>query len=108
MIAYGTRDTDATRRAFGLEPRSDIHGITVQISPISDGIANVDPNAKSDGSVEWLVTVVDRYLLLHPHGTAHRPIDAIENNEQGIATGLNDLAAVFLYRRVDYVPAKRS
>ena len=30
-----------------------------------------------------------RNLLLHLHGTAHRPINAIENNEKGIATSLN-------------------
>ena len=106
VVAHGSRDTDTTRRAFGLEPRSDIHRVPVQISPVSDGIANVDPNTKSDGSVEGLVTIVDWYLLLNRHGTAHRPVDAVEYDQQRIASGLNDPAAMLIDRRVYQLPAE--
>ena len=40
-------------------------------------------------------------LLLHLHGTAHRPVDAIEHDEQRVAAGIDDPAAVLLDRGVD-------
>jgi hypothetical protein len=39
---------------------------------------------------------------------AHRPIDAIENNEERVAAGLNDPTPMFVYRRVDYACAYRA
>ena len=76
--------------------RRDVHRVPVQIGPISNGIADVDPNTKSDGSVEGLVAIVDWYLLLNRHGTAHSAVDAVEHGKQGIAPRLNDPAAVLL------------
>jgi hypothetical protein len=42
----------------------------MQVSSIGNRIANVDSDAEADGSVEWLITVVDRYLLLNPRHNA--------------------------------------
>ena len=50
--------------------------------------------------------VVDRNLLLHLDGTPHCPVDAIEHDEQGVATGLDDPAAVLIDRRVYQVPTE--
>ena len=47
--------------------------------------------------------VTDWNLLLHLHGATDRPVDAVEHDEQGIATCLHDPAAVLLDRRVDKV-----
>ena len=106
MIAYCSRDADAARRAFGLESSRYIHGIPVKIGPISNRIANVDCDTKTDGPFSRLISVMGRNLLLHLHGTAHRPINAIEHDEKGIATSLNDSAAVLLYRQVYQVAAQ--
>ena len=57
-------------RAFSLESRRHIHRITMQVSSIGNRIANVDSDAEADGSVEWLIAVVDRYLLLNPRHNA--------------------------------------
>ena len=53
-----------------------------------------------------LISVVGRNLLLHLDGTAHRPVNAIEHDEQGIAPSLDDFAAMLLDRRVDQVAAQ--
>ena len=53
------------------------------------------------------ITVVDRNLLLHLDGTAHRPVNAIEHDEQGIAAGLDDPAAMLVNRWVYQVSAQR-
>ena len=37
------------------------------------------------------VAVAYLHLFLHLHGAAYRPLDAIEHNEQGIASSLDDL-----------------
>ena len=78
----------------------------MQVSPISNGVSNVDADAKADGSIRRLIAVVDRNLLLHLHGTAHRPVDAVEHDQQGVAAGLDDPAAMLLDRRVDQVAAE--
>ena len=106
MIAHRSGDADATRRALGFKSRRNIHSIPVQISPISNRVANVDPNPKADSSIRRLIAVVDRDLLLHLDGTAHRPVDAVEHDEQGIASRLDDPAAVLLDRRVYQVAAQ--
>ena len=103
MIAHRSRDADAARRTFGLKSRRHIHHVAVQVSPIGNRVADVDPDAEADGPIRGLVAIVDRNLLLHLHGTAHRSVDAVEHDEQGIAPGLDDPAAMLLDRRVDQV-----
>ena len=103
MIAHGSRDADTARRTFGLKSRRHIHRVAVQVSPIGNRVAKVDPDAEADGSIWRLISVVDRNLLLHLHGTAHRPVDAVEHDEQGVAAGLDDPAAMLLDRRIDQV-----
>ena len=49
---------------------------------------------------------MDWNLLLHIDGTPHCPVDAIEYDEQGVATGLDDPAAVLIDRRVYQVPTE--
>ena len=43
---------------------------------------------------------------LHPHGTAHCAIDAVEHDEQGVTCGIDDPTAVVSDRRVDKNDAK--
>ena len=49
---------------------------------------------------------MDRNLLLYLHSTAHGPVNAVEHDEQRIATGLDDPAAVLFDRWVDQVRAE--
>ena len=71
--------------------------------PSGIDIADIDADAEADGAIRGLVAIVDRNLLLHLHGTAHRSVDAVEHHEQGIAAGVDDPAAMLLDRRVDQV-----
>ena len=106
MVPHLSRDTDAARWTLGLKPRRYIHDITVDISAIWNHIANIDADAEADGSISGLVTIVSGYLLLHLHGTAHCSVDAVEHNEQGVAPGVDDPAAILLDRWVDQVSAE--
>ena len=98
-------DTDAARRTLSLKSGRDIHHISVDVSAIRDHIADVDADTKADSSIGGLVTVVDRYLLLNLHGTAHRSVDAVEHNEQRIAARLDDPAAMLINRGIDNLSA---
>ena len=102
MIAHCSRDTDTSRRAFGLKSCRYIHCVPVKVGPIGNRVANVDPDAEADGPVRRLVAIMVGNLLLHLHGTAYRPVDAVEHDQQGIAPGLDDPAAMLLDRRVDH------
>ena len=101
MVPYRSRDADATGRTFGLKPCRYIYDIAMQISPVCDRIANVDSDTKADSPFRRLVAVIVGHLLLHLHGTAHRPVDAIEHDEQRIAAGLNNPSAMLLDCWVD-------
>jgi hypothetical protein len=57
----------------------------VQVCAIRNRVADVDSNPKANGSVGGLVTIMIRNLLLYLHGTAHRSVDAVENDEQRVA-----------------------
>jgi hypothetical protein len=78
----------------------------MQVGAIGNRVAEVNPDAEADGSIRRLVTIADRNLLLHFHGTADRSVYAVEHDEQRVATGLDDPAAMLLDRRVDYVSTK--
>jgi hypothetical protein len=69
----------------------------MQVSAIGNRVTKVAPNAKANGSI----AVVDRHLLLHFYGAAYRPIDAVEHDEQRVAPGLDDPAAMFLNGGID-------
>ena len=73
MIPDGSRYADSARWTLGFKPRRNIHSIPVQISPISNGVANVDPDPKTDGSIRRLIGVVYGDLLLYVHGASHCP-----------------------------------
>jgi hypothetical protein len=63
--------------------------------------ANVNPDTKANGAILRLVAIQNWDLLLYLRGAADRPIYAVEDDEQGIATSLDDPATMLLDRRVD-------
>ena len=106
MVAHRPRDADATRRTLGLKSLRHIHHLAMQIGAIRNRIADIDADAKADGPIGGMVTIIGGHLLLHLHGTAHRAVDAVEHDEQGVASGLNDPAAMLVDRRVDQSAAE--
>ena len=85
----------------------NVNRVPVQISPVCDCVAYVDPNTEADSSISRLLAVVDRNSLLHLHRAAYRPIDAVEHNQQRIAPSLDDPATMLLYGGVYQVSTER-
>jgi hypothetical protein len=100
MVPHGSRDADAARWTFSLNSRRNVHRFAVQIGPVCNRVTNIYSEAETDGLLRWLITVMDWNLLLDLYGTAHRTVDAIEHDEQRVATSLNDPTAVFIDRGV--------
>ena len=94
MIAHRLRDADATRRTRSLKPGRHIHDVTVDVSAIWNHIADVDTDAEADRPIGGLITIVGGHLLLHLDGTLHRPINAIEHDEQGVTARIDDPTAM--------------
>ena len=80
----------------------------MQIGSVCNRITDVDGDSEADSAIRWLIAVVYRDLLLHLHGTAHRPVDAVECDQQRIAPGLNDPATVLLDGGIDYLSSQRT
>jgi hypothetical protein len=68
----------------------------MQVRPIGNRIAYIDPNAKADGAVRWLVAIILRNLMLDTRSAADCSINAVERRQQGIAGSLDDAAAMLL------------
>ena len=105
MIAHRSRDTDAARRTFSLKSRCYIYRIAMQVGAVGNRVSNVDPDAETDSSGSGLLAIIGGHLLLYLHCAAHGSINAVEYDKEGVATGLNNLAAMLLNRRVNQVPA---
>ena len=91
MIPHRAGDADAPRRTFGLKPRGHVHRVAMQVCTVGNRVTDVNPEPKTDGPVRRLIAIMDVNLLLYLHSTTHRPIDAVEDDEQGVTAGLNDL-----------------
>jgi hypothetical protein len=52
----------------------------MQVSPIGNCIAYIDPNAKPDGEVRRQVAIILRNLMLDFRSTADCSINAVERN----------------------------
>jgi hypothetical protein len=101
MVAHRARDADAADRARRLQPGRDVHAVAVQVRAVRDHIADVDADAEANAPVRRLVAVIDRDLLLHLDRATHRTVDAVERDQQRVATGLHYSAAVLADCRVD-------
>jgi len=69
-----------TRRTVGLKS-GHIHYVAVDIRAIWNYLAYIDPDPKADCLIGGLITIVGWHLLLHLHGTAHCPANAVEHDE---------------------------
>jgi hypothetical protein len=91
----------ADQRRLGFE-----RGPEVATARFRNDIASVDADAKADGPIGELVTVIGGNLLLHLYGTAHRTVDAVEHDEEGVTSCVNDSAAILVDCRVEHSPAE--
>ena len=72
----------------------------MQVSAVSNRIPQIDPDAEAHGAVKRLIAIVFWDLLFNLYSALHRPVDAVEYNQQEVATRLDDLATVLVNCRI--------
>ena len=107
VVAHCTRDTNAARRTFSLEPDRDIHAVAVDVGTLSYDIADVDANAEPDGPVQRLIAIEQGDLLLNGNSRAYCAVDAVEYDQQRVAASLGNSATMFADGRIYQFPPKR-
>src|SRR5262249_55288749 len=101
LIADHAADADPAGRRQRLQAGSDIDAVAVDVPPILDDVAEIDPDAELDPPIRRYTGVAQRHLALHFDGAANRVDDAGELDQQPVTHGSDDAAAVFLDLRID-------
>ncbi len=100
------RDADAAGLGERLEARGDIDAVAEDVAILDDNVADIDADAELDAVVRYAGVALGHRLL--PVGrAAQRVDDAGEFDEEAVAGGFDDAAAMFGDRRVDQRRAER-
>jgi hypothetical protein len=74
--------------------RGDIDAVAVNVLLVDDDVAEIDADAELDAALLGDAVIAQRDLVLDFDGTTHRIDDAGEFDQQPVAGGLDDAAAV--------------
>jgi hypothetical protein len=107
LITHHAADADPAGLSQSLEPRCDIDPIAVDVAPVLNDIAEIDPHPELDPAIGRHIGVSLRHLALHFNGATHRVDDARKLDEQAVARSLHDPAAVFLDLWIGQLAPKR-
>ncbi len=94
LLAHRPRDADAARVGQVFEASRDVDGIAVEVLVVDDHIAEVDPDPETEALVLWEIGVAVDHALLHFDRPAHRFDRAGELDQETVAGGLDDAAAM--------------
>jgi hypothetical protein len=94
VLLHTGRDAYAARFRHGLEARRDIHSIPKYVTVLSHDVTLVDADAKLDPAVLRSSGIPLGHTSLNFKATAERVDHAAELDQQTIAGGLDDAAAV--------------
>jgi|SRR5215471_13533763 len=72
LVAHHPADANPARLCQGLEPCRDIDPVAVNIAPVPNDIADIDPDAELYEAVGRHVGVSARHLALYLDGATHR------------------------------------
>ena len=93
--------------ASAFEPRRDVDAVAEDVAVLDDDVADIDADAELDAPLRRHVGVALGHPALHLDGAAHRIDDAGELDQQAVAGGLDDAAAVLGDLRIDQLAAMR-
>jgi hypothetical protein len=96
LVAHDATDTDSARLGESFEPRRHVDPVAIDIVILDDDVAKIDADAELHAPLGGRISVAQGHLALHLDRAAHRVDDAEEFDEQPIAGGFDDAAAVFL------------
>jgi predicted RNA methylase len=107
LIAHHAAGANAAWLGQRLEAGGDIDPVTEDVAILDDDVAEIDAHAKLDPPFGWDAGVTDRHFALHFDCAAHRIDDAGKFNEESVAGGFDDAAAMFPDLRIAELAADR-
>ena len=93
-------DADPARLGQAFQPRRDIDAVAIDVVALDDDVAEIDADAELDARCPPARRVALGHLALHVDRAAHRVDDAGELDQQAVASGFDDAAAMLLDLRV--------
>jgi hypothetical protein len=96
LIADNAADANPARFGQAFEPCRDVDPVAVDIAPVLDDVAEIDPHAEFDAAIRRHTGVSLGHRALHFDCAAHRVDDARKLDQQPVAGGLDDAATVLL------------
>ena len=100
MVADRSRNADAAWWTFDLKSCRHIDHVTVKIGSIRDRVSYVDSEAEENCPVGRCAVVIGCDLLLDPYSAAHCSIDAVKDEEEGIAASVHDSSVMLSSSRI--------
>jgi|SRR5271163_754145 len=91
----------------GFDACGDVDAVAVEVVALNDHVAEIDADAQFHAVVRPDARVSLRHRLLHLDRAAHRIDDAGKFDQQAVAGGLDDAAAMFGDFRIDELMAQR-
>jgi len=107
LIAHHPTDANPSRLGQRLKASSDIDPVAEDVAVLNDDVTKIDAHTKLNPSFRGDPGVARRHFALRFDRAPYRVDDACEFDEEPIAGGLNDAAAMFLDLRVAQVAADR-
>ena len=107
MVANRARNANLAGLRQRFQTSRDIDAVAVNITPVPDDVAEVDPHTELDAPRLGDVSVSLGHRLLHLDRAAHRIDDAGELDQEPVAGGFDDAASVLLDLRIAQLAADR-
>ena len=95
------RQRDIAGLAYLLQARSDIDGIAQQIVPFRNYVSDVDANAENDAAVITDIRITLCHPFLEGNGVANGVDSTGKLEQQAVAGGIGDAAAMLSSQRID-------
>jgi len=95
------RKTDAARVRDAFQPRRDVDAVAQQVGAIDHDIAQVNSDPEGDEAVGSDLGIALRHTALHGQRAAHGVDDARKLDQDAVAGGLDDAAAMHRDGRID-------
>ncbi len=100
FIAYrsadGFGDADSTGVRKALQPRSNVHAVTIDIASVLNYVAQVDADAKLDPALDWEVDIARVEFVLNGNSRRHGINHGIELGKDCVPSEMHYLATVGL------------
>ena len=94
---------DAARLGERLEPGRDIDAVAEDIAVLGDDVAEIDPDPHRKPLLVGHLPIVPAHRVAQSNGAARRLDDAVELDQDEIASVLEDVAVKLGHQRVDHI-----